>query len=370
MGIYKRTLADGRVVYDVKVSVRGRQVMERGLTYEEARERELELMSLRRRSPRSGHNLTVAELAEAWLSEKKLRNKESTFRDYEQCVRLRILPALGEEKVRRLTPYQISRFVAGLAERPRTANKTLTALKQMLKLAVIWGVIAGNPAAEVSRVPEGHREVEYLNPDEVGRILAVLEHDRLKYLLVLTASLTGLRSAELRGLRWRDVEGPYIFVRREYKHGKFQAPKTAASRRRVLIPPHLQAELEKDRGEPDELVFSRNGKPLGDDYPTRYVLAPALRAAKIEKRVSFHALRHSYAAWMLSEGESPQFVQAQLGHTDPAFTLRMYGHFMPEKHEQVAERVERNVVSRMAVSKLYHKRSEQGAEIIAFPQVE
>lgn len=369
MGIYRRELSDGRVVYDVKVSVRGRQIMERGLTFEEAQERELELMALRRRSPRTASNVTIAELALAWLEEKRLRNKEATFKDYEQVTRLYILPALGDERVRQLTPYQVSRFVSSLAERPRVANKALTALKQMLKLAVIWGLISGNPAAEVSRVPEGRREVEYLTPEEVGRVLSVLEHDRIKYLLVLTAALTGMRSSELRGLRWGDIEGPYIHVRREYKHGRFRAPKTQASRRRVLIPPHLQEELERDRGEREELVFARNGKPLGDDYPTRYVLAPALRGAKIDKRVTFHALRHSYAAWMLSEGESPQFVQAQLGHTDPAFTLRMYGHFMKEKHEELAARMERNVVARVAVSKLYHKESEQIADVIPFSQV-
>lgn len=88
------------------------------------------------------------------------------------------------------------------------------------------------------------------------------------------------------------------------------------------------------------------------------------------KGVTFHALRHSYAAWVLSEGESPKFVQLQLGHTDPAFTLRRYGHFMPDAHQKLAERMQRKIVSRMAVSKLYHKRSEQEAEIIAFPQVE
>jgi len=369
IGIYRRTLSDGRTVYDVKVSVRGRQVMERGLTFEEAQERELELKLLRRRSSRVPSDLTLAELASAWLEEKRLRNKEATFRDYEQVTRLHIHPALGGERVRHLTPYQISRLISSLAHRPRTANKALTALKQMLKLAVVWGVIAQNPAQEISRVPYRGREMEYLTPEEVARVLEVLEGDEIKYLLVLTAALTGLRSAELRGLRWGDIEGPYIFVRREYKGGRFQEPKTEASRRRVLMPPFLRERLERVRGGRDELVFSRNGKPLSDDYPTRYVLAPALRAAKIGKRVTFHALRHSYAAWMLSEGESPQFVRAQLGHTDPAFTLRMYGHFMPEKHEEVAERMERRLISRMAVSKLYHEKSEQIAEVIPFSQV-
>jgi len=367
MGVYKRILTDGREVYDVKVSVRGRQIMERGLAFEEAQDRDLELKGLRKRSPRSGSNLTIAELAGAWLEEKKLRNKDSTYKDYEQCVRLRIEPQLGDLKVRQLTPYQISSFVSGLADRPRRANKTLTALKQMLKLAVIWGIISGNPAAEVSKIPEEHVEVEYLTPEEVGKVLEVLEGQ--KYLLVLTAALTGMRSSELRGLKWGDVEGPYVHVRREYRKGEFQPPKTKASHRRVLMPPFLAEKLEESRGDPEQLVFHRNGRPLGDDYPTRYALAPALEKAEV-KGVIFHALRHSYAAWVLSEGESPKFVQLQLGHTDPAFTLRRYGHFMPDAHQKLAERMQKKIVSRMAVSKLYHKQSEQEAEVIAFPQVD
>ncbi|MDY6793725.1 MAG: site-specific integrase [Actinomycetota bacterium] len=361
MSVYKRIRADGREVYDVKVSVRGRQIMERGLGFDEAQDRDLELKRLRRRSPRSGSGLTVSELADAWLEEKELRNKRSSYLDYEQCVRLRIKPELGDWKVRRLTPYQVSRFVSGLADRPRTANKTLTALKQMLKLAVIWGIISASPAADVSKIPEDQAEVEYLTPEEVGKVLEVMEGQ--KYLLVLTAALTGMRSAELRGLPWADVEGSYIHVRREYRAGEFQEPKTRSSRQRVLMPPFLSEKLEAARGDPDGLVFHGKGKPLADGYPTRYALKTALERAEV-KGVTFHALRHSCAAWMLSEGESPKFVQLQLGHTDPAFTLRRYGHFMPDAHQKLAERMEKKIVSRMAVSKLYHKRSEQEAEVI------
>ncbi len=41
-----------------------------------------------------------------------------------------------------------------------------------------------------------------------------------------------------------------------------------------------------------------------------------------------HGLHHSFASLLVSTGEDPRYVMGQLGHTDPAFTLRLYAHAM------------------------------------------
>ena len=41
-----------------------------------------------------------------------------------------------------------------------------------------------------------------------------------------------------------------------------------------------------------------------------------------------HKLRHTFASILFVRGEDPPYVMAQLGHTDPAFTLRVYAHAM------------------------------------------
>lgn len=59
---------------------------------------------------------------------------------------------------------------------------------------------------------------------------------------------------------------------------------------------------------------------------------PALRAAGIEPSRSsgMHALRHFYASVLLDAGVNIKALSEWLGHTDPAFTLRVYTHLMPE----------------------------------------
>lgn len=51
---------------------------------------------------------------------------------------------------------------------------------------------------------------------------------------------------------------------------------------------------------------------------------PALKAA------GMHALRHFYASALLDAGENVKAVSEWLGHADPAFTLRVYAHLMPD----------------------------------------
>lgn len=59
---------------------------------------------------------------------------------------------------------------------------------------------------------------------------------------------------------------------------------------------------------------------------------PALRAAGLEpgRTSGVHALRHFYASALLDAGESIRAVAEWLGHANPAFTLRVHAHLMPE----------------------------------------
>jgi integrase len=48
-----------------------------------------------------------------------------------------------------------------------------------------------------------------------------------------------------------------------------------------------------------------------------------------------HKLRHTAASLLIAKGEDPAYVMRQLGHTDPAFTLRIYTHSMERRDGEV-----------------------------------
>ena len=164
------------------------------------------------------------------------------------------------------------------------------------------------------------------------------------------AAYSGLRTGELRALRWRDLDfaGALIRVQRNMPTGgDHGAPKSGKVRSVPLID---QAARELDglsRREhftgPDDLVFAdRVGGMLGEDA-LRKALYEALGAAGIDRDAfpaggfRFRDLRHSFGT-MAAQVWPLHDVQAFMGHADIATTMR-YAHHVP-KHDSAARLTE------------------------------
>ena len=105
--------------------------------------------------------------------------------------------------------------------------------------------------------------------------------------------------------------------------------------------PALRGHLLLGRGRPGarELVFRTiRGGPRTKDNVRLRILRPVLsraeelleqrRQASLPPGIAPHSLRHTFASLLFAIGEDPVSVMRQLGHTDPAFTLRVYAHSM------------------------------------------
>jgi integrase len=167
--------------------------------------------------------------------------------------------------------------------------------------------------------------------------------------LLLTAIFTGLRSSELRGLRWSDVDlkrGELHVRQRADRYGKIGRPKSEAGERTVPLPPMLLSVLREHKlASPRnalDLVFV-NGRD-GIEHRNTIVehgLWPAQIAAGVvdadglAKYKGLHSLRHFYASWCINRRvdgglELPlKMVQARLGHASIQMTADVYGHLFP-----------------------------------------
>ena len=194
-----------------------------------------------------------------------------------------------------------------------------------------------------------------LAPDEIVMLLNAADPSRRSKtgktitnnyrLLIKTAIFTGMRSGEIRGLQWGDIDwnSQQVHVRRSWKEGQYHEPKTKASIRRIEIPDFLISELRHwklacPKG-CDDLVFPNlAGNPMSNTNLLQRGFYPALRRAGLRK-IRFHDLRHTFASLLIANGEDIVRVSRLLGHSSPTVTLDVYAHVLPNKHYGSANRL-------------------------------
>jgi integrase len=238
----------------------------------------------------------------------------------------------------------------GNRRRPLSAtsiNKTIEVLQWVLSFAVEYKHLEANPAeGKRRRLPEPQRRPVYLDTAEHIEALldAAEELDRERRFrcterraIIATFIFAGPRALEVGYMLWRDVDlaNGRVFVGRS---------KTQAGLREIGLAPTLRDVLAAHkvrayRSGPNDLVFptGTGGRRDKDNLRCR-ILAPATERADqlleerakvpLPKGLSPHKLRHTFASVLIASGEDPASVMAQLGHTDPKFTLRVYTHLM------------------------------------------
>jgi len=297
--------------------------------------------------------LTVAEHLNNWLEGYVKTNcSQRTLDGYRSIIELHLVPALGHVQLKQLHPQMIQAYYGKACEKlsSRTVHHHHRVLSQSLKYAVRQGYLGRNPAELVDPPSPRKKAMRTLNPAEVETLLEAAT-DNYYYPVIYTAVSTGLRQAELLGLRWRDVDLDLLSISVSqvlYKRRgvcQFKEPKTEHSRRRVAMTPKLALFLKEYRaereslywqlGKPltlDSLVFtSVEGKPI-DPGVLSHSFSRTARQAGLEN-VRFHDLRHTFASLMLLRGAKPKVISEALGHSSVAFTMDTYSHIIEGMQE-------------------------------------
>jgi len=271
----------------------------------------------------------------------------STQRKYRNLIRAYLLPTLGNLNLSEIGPADVQAMLAHFAKRlaPYTVLTIRNALSKILGTAVKWGYVQVN-AATGAQAPAliNQRERRTLSPDEARRLLSQLAEPYS--VMVTLALLSGLRRAEIFGLKWKyvDFREKSLTVAETCFQGRVSAPKTRASRRKVFLDDSVLDALRAIRPayvQPDNLVFpTGRGTPMNPANVQSRVLDPACDRARIG-RVTWHHFRYTYSTWAEPTGESIKALQAQLGHTDSRLTLGVYTQPMPEAQAKIASKVAR-----------------------------
>ena len=230
---------------------------------------------------------------------------------------------------------------------PRTQARLLSALRSFYGFLKMDGYIEKNPTELLKSPKLPMRLPDVLTLDEIDRVidaidLSELEGQRNRAIIEVLYSC-GLRVSELCNLKMSDLYLSEEFIRVTGKGDK---------QRLVPISPRAVAELDfyfNDRDHIDikpgygDYVFvsERRRIPLSR-ITVFHIVKDLVAAAGIEKNVSPHTFRHSFATHLLEGGANLRIIQAMLGHESIA-TTEIYAHIDRTRlREEILEHHPRN----------------------------
>ena len=307
-----------------------------------------------------GADATLAQLVEAWLELKRDSLSPTTWEGYAGKARFRLIPALGEIPVRKLTVEQIDRFYRALSRDASLSASTIRQLHNILTgsldQAIRWHWRSDNPARLATLPPVRSAELHPPSPDEVMSAIASASPEFAIFLRV--AAAVGGRRGEIGALRWLavDLESRELVISRaliESSGGTVLEKDTKSHQaRRVALDEGTVTALAEWKTtcvaranacgiqlQQGSYVFSPEVDGSVPWKPFHWTSAWRRVRAKsgIDRSYRLHDLRHFAATRLLNAGVPVRTVSNRLGHARPATTLNIYAHFVPASDHVAAE---------------------------------
>lgn len=242
--------------------------------------------------------------------------------------------------IRDITPPVLREWIAGMKVSAKRVRNVLTPLRGAIALALQDRHLTENPLdlIEVARVTgKVRRRVPYeINPCTLGEIKAILAAAHLPFRHgLMLAFFTGMRTSELIGLEWEqvDLDQGTITVDRAVAEGVAKkGGKTEAALRVIeLIAPAREAIAklkEISYGRSKYVIIKPHGTdPYSDSNSWSNAWVRTLVKAKVKPRNSYQT-RHTFASLLLSQGENPLWVARQMGHKNTEMIFKRYGRWI------------------------------------------
>ncbi len=238
---------------------------------------------------------------------------------------------------------EIRKFLAHLKEKgysKSTISRKLACLRSFFKFLTRENIVSNNPAVGIATPKREKKLPAFLEIKEIESLLdaaagvtAASKRDRA---LLETLYSSGIRVSELVGLNIEDADvlGGVLRIRGKGKKERMVPIGRPAQEA-------IQEYLEKwanDKGKANGALFLNKNFTRLTDRSVRRILLKYVRKASLQKDVSPHTLRHSFATHLLDRGADLRSVQELLGH-ESLSTTQIYTHVTTKRLKEVYEKV-------------------------------
>lgn len=215
----------------------------------------------------------------------------------------------------------------------KTISRYISSLRSFFKYLKNNNVIDNNPMLLISNPKLSKKLPKYLNFSDLEKLLNA--YDNKNYIGIRNSLIlemlysTGIRVSEIINIKVNDIS---IIERSIRITGKGSKERIVyfGSKCFELIKIYLDKSYNKlNINNFDYLFLSKTGKKI-NDREVRKIVSDAATISGIEKSVSPHVLRHTFATHMLNDGADLRSVQELLGHENLS-TTQIYTHLTNEK---------------------------------------
>ncbi|MDR0248804.1 MAG: site-specific integrase [Oscillospiraceae bacterium] len=344
-----------------------KQLTRVAIGFEQAKLLESTLTNEYRNRTKSGTGsakLTLDGLYADFVKAKGLEVRESTLQTYSFKYAEMIRPMLGNTRIDRLSKSLLQDWKNGLGEKGyalSTRQGAYRLFNGLLEYATRLDYLPSNPL----RALGNFKETLTVKPDKPVYTLADFERfiaaarqaaqeyeerhgdysEWAFYVFFFLAFHTGMRRGEILALRWSDLDGGEISVRRSVNQSlpggeRETAPKSLSSVRNVLISDDLNRVLGEHRQRQEQVDGFSEGwricggartlcKTLLGRRSKKYAMAAGVHV------INIHAQRHSYTTRLIANGGDIQAISEQLGHSNATITMAVYAHLLPHKRAEL-----------------------------------
>ena len=303
--------------------------------------------------------VTVEKWVRAWLHDYVSQNKPTTQKSYTSLMEHHIIPHIGKAKLYALNVGTMRRLFAQLSATlaPSTVKAVKIAFSSCMTAAVENKLVKENPChgAKIKKLPK--HQLVFVDRKDFPAFIAEAKQRRFSTAILLMFQ-TGLRSSEMRGLRWSDLDeqDARIHVGRQIidTGGSpiVQTPKDDEWRE-ITLTPEMVALLKRHRAQQAELRLKYG--PWADTPVTKDLIFRAkdggiyqqsklyYTVTQIGKAIGIdglhpHSLRDSYAIAALRAGVDIKTISNNLGHADASMTLNKYMEYTDDMGRIAAEK--------------------------------
>ena len=208
-----------------------------------------------------------------------------------------------------------------------TARTYFSKVRAALRQAQKDKIIAFNPVDRVSHIPRVETERTFLTIEDLQKLAATTDQNtRTEYdtrRAFLFACYTGLRISDVRALRWKHVKDGRLHFKQKKTNGQEYLPLSNQARTLLGAP-----------GDPGQPVFDlpRNHSSLNTN------LRAWAKAAGLNKHLSFHVSRHTFATLALTHDVDLYTVSKLLGHKSLQ-TTQVYARIIDKKKQEAVDRL-------------------------------